>query len=87
MIKKTLIEFPCYFPIKIIGNNLPIFLEEMKQIAHTHFPNLAQDAISHKISKNSNYLSITVTVFAEDLDTLNAFYQAITKNPAVKMVL
>ena len=87
MTKKTLIEFPCYFPIKIIGNNSPFILEEIKQIVLTHFPNIGQDAISHKTSKNSNYLSITVTVFAENQDTLDAFYRAVTQNPEVKMVL
>lgn len=87
MTKTTLIEFPCYFPIKIIGNNSPVFLEEIRQIAVTHFPDIKEDALTHKMSKDSNYLAITITVFAENQDMLDAFYRAVTQHPEVKMVL
>ncbi|KTC89052.1 DUF493 domain-containing protein [Fluoribacter dumoffii] len=87
MTKTTLIEFPCYFPIKIIGSNSPVFLEEIWQMTITHFPNTEEDALTHKLSKDSNYLAITVTVFAENQDMLDAFYRAVTQHPEVKMVL
>lgn len=87
MTKTTLIEFPCFFPIKIIGSNSPDFLEEMRQISMSHFPNIEEDALTHKMSKDSNYLAITVTVYAENQEMLDAFYRAITQHPEVKMVL
>ncbi|MCW8407600.1 DUF493 domain-containing protein [Legionella sp. PATHC035] len=87
MKKTTLIEFPCYFPIKIIGNNSAVFFEEIKQITITHFPNIEDEALSHKMSKDSNYLAITVTVYAENQEMLDTFYRAVTQHPEVKMVL
>ena len=87
MDKTTLIEFPCHFPIKIIGNNSSVFLEEIRQMTLTYFPNIENDALTHKLSKDSNYLAITVTVFAENQDMLDVFYRAITQHPEVKMVL
>lgn len=87
MTKTTLIEFPCFFPIKIIGSNSPDFLEEMRQISMSHFPNIEEDALTHKMSKDSNYLAITVTVYAENQEMLDTFYRAITQHPEVKMVL
>lgn len=87
MTQTTLIEFPCYFPIKIIGKNTAFFLEEIRQITATHFPNLKQDDLTHKLSKDSNYLAITVTVYAENQDMLDTFYRAVTQHPEVKMVL
>ncbi|CAM2896719.1 putative lipoate regulatory protein YbeD [Legionella steigerwaltii] len=87
MTKTTFIEFPCYFPIKIIGNNSAFFLEEIRQITITHFPNIEEDALTHKMSKDSNYLAITITVYAENQEMLDTFYRAITKHPEVKMVL
>ncbi|KTC79686.1 MULTISPECIES: YbeD family protein [Legionella] len=87
MKKTTLIEFPCYFPIKIIGNNSPVFFEEIKHITITHFPNIEDEALTHKMSKDSNYLAITVTVYAENQEMLDAFYRAVTQHPEVKMVL
>lgn len=85
--KKTLIEFPCNFPIKIIGNNSLEFLQEIKLIAIKHFPMLKSDDLIHKTSQNSSYLSITVTVFAENQLMLDEFYREVTRHPDVKMVL
>lgn len=87
MTKETLIEFPCYFPIKIIGNNSTLFMEEIRKITLDHFPNTPQDALTQKMSKNSNYLAITVSVYVENQERLDAFYRAITQHPEVKMVL
>ena len=87
MTKTTLIEFPCHFPIKIMGNNTPKFLEEIREITLKHFPNIEHEKITHKPSKGNNYLAITVTVFAENQEMLDAFYQEITKHPDIKMVL
>lgn len=87
MTKTSLIEFPCDFPVKIIGTNSTIFLEEIKLIVSTHFPKLTEDAIKHKKSAQENFLAITVTVYAENQDMLDAFYRAVTQHPEVKMVL
>lgn len=87
MTKTTLIEFPCYFPIKIIGTNSAVFFEEIKKITLSHFPNIEPNALTHKLSKNSNYLAITATVYAENQELLDAFYNEIHQHPDVKMVL
>lgn len=36
MTKETLIEFPCLFPVKIIGIHSPTFIEEIKQTTIHH---------------------------------------------------
>lgn len=87
MTKTTLIEYPCHFPIKIIGINSPTFLEEIREITLRHFPTIEQEQFTHKISKGTNYLAITVTVYAENQEMLDAFYRDITKHPEIKMVL
>ena len=87
MTKTTLIEFPCAFPVKIIGVNTPLFIEEIKQITTRHFPEFEEKDFSQKLSQKNNFLAITVTVFAKNKADLDAFYQEITKNSQVKMVL
>lgn len=87
MTKTTLIEFPCHFPIKVMGTNSPAFLKEIREITLKHFPNIEQEKITHKMSKGNNYLAITVTVYAENQAMLDALYQEITKHPDIKMVL
>lgn len=87
MTKTTLIDFPCHFPIKVMGTNSPTFLEEIREITLKHFPNIEHEKITHKMSKGNNYLAITVTVYAENQEMLDAFYQDLTKHPDIKMVL
>ncbi len=87
MTKKTLIEFPCHFPIKVMGSNSPTFLKEIREITLKHFPDIEQEKITHKLSQGNNYLAITVTVYAQDQKMLDAFYQDVTKHPDIKMVL
>lgn len=87
MTETTLIEFPCHFPIKIIGTNSELFISEIKQIVINHFPAFEDNHITHKMSKKNNYLAITVIVYAESQKTLDALYKELTQHPDVKMVL
>lgn len=87
MTKTSLIEFPCDFPIKIIGTHSPLFIEEIRQITLKHFPSFSDTNLTHKPSQKNNYSAITVIVVAENQEMLDAFYQEINKHPNVKMVL
>lgn len=87
MTETTLIEFPCHFPIKIIGTNSELFISEIKQIVINHFPSFKNEHIAHKMSKKNNYLAITVIVYAESQKILDALYKELTQHPDVKMVL
>lgn len=87
MTNETLIDFPCLFPVKIIGTHSPTFIEEIKEITSRHFPDFEDSNLVHKPSTQNNYLAITVTVFAQNKILLDAFYQEVTKHPQVKMVL
>lgn len=87
MTKQTLMEFPCTFPIKVIGNHTPTFIDELKQISLKHFPDFNDNDLKQKISQKSNYLAITLSVYAENQQMLDAFYEKLIKLPDVKMVL
>jgi uncharacterized protein len=87
MTKTTLIEFPCLFPIKIIGINSQKFIDEIRQTTINHFPNFKEEHLTQKLSGKNNYLAITVTILAENQTILDDFYREITKNEHVKMVL
>lgn len=87
MTQKSLIEFPCEFPVKIIGIHSDLFIADIKKITKQHFSDFSEDKLRHKPSKKNNYLAITVTVFAQNQAMLDAFYQEITQHALVKMVL
>ena len=79
--------FPCDFPIKVIGIFTEHFLEEITVIVRAHFPKIANEQITHKLSKEKNYLAITVNVHATNKSELDELYQALTSHPNIKMVL
>lgn len=83
----SIIEFPCYFPIKIIGNNSESFLSDIKTIIDPFVIQPHQPEFSTKTSKNQLYLSITVTIYVENQLALDSIYRAVTQHPDIKMVL
>lgn len=88
MIKKnTLMEFPCVFPIKIIGIYSDTFLNEIKLIVIKHFQAFTDDDLTIKTSGHNKYLAITVNVLATNQVMLDEFYQEVTKHPNISMVL
>jgi len=85
--KKSLIEFPCHFPIKIIGTNSAAFAEEIRAITVKHFPDTPNSFIVSKESEKGNYLAMTVTIYTRSQEELDVFYLELTKHPDIKMVL
>lgn len=85
--KQSLIEFPCHFPIKVIGKKTENFLSEISDIARKHFPEILDEAISYQESQKANFLSITITVYVKDQPSLDALYRELTQHPDIKMVL
>ncbi|HBI21312.1 MAG TPA: hypothetical protein DDY37_01780 [Legionella sp.] len=80
-------DFPCRFPIKIIGLNSPSFVTDIENITRTHYPDIHIDSIRKQHSPKKNYIAMTVTVDAQDQATLDALYLELTKHPDIKMVL
>lgn len=87
MTKNTLIDFPCSFPIKIIGINSGEFIDEIVKVTKKHFPDFNRENLSEKVSQNASYLAVTVTVIADNQSMLDAYYQDIVKITGIKMVL
>ncbi|BCA95697.1 UPF0250 protein [Legionella antarctica] len=87
MTKSTAIEFPCLFPIKVIGTNSKVFLDEIRKITQNHYSGFQEEHLTHKVSQKNNYLAITITILAENQEMLDALYQELSKHPHVKMVL
>lgn len=87
MTKKSLLEFPCNFPIKIVGMYSEVFIAEAKEVICKHFPQHVAENMTLKPSKNNNYIALSILVLAQNQEMLDAFYTEISKHPLVKMVL
>jgi putative lipoic acid-binding regulatory protein len=85
--KESLIEYPCDFPIKVMGARVDGFAEAMAQVAKQFDPGFDPATIEMRPSKAGNYLSITLTIRATDREQLDNLYRALTGHPMVKVAL
>ena len=87
MNKETLLEFPCDFPLKIMGASVPAFAETIVAVVLKHAPDFDAASTEMRSSKAGTYLSLTCTVRAVSQQQLDALYRELTAHPMVKVVL
>jgi putative lipoic acid-binding regulatory protein len=87
MTKETLLEFPCDFPLKIMGANEVDFAQAIAAVVTKHAPDFDAATMEMRASKAGNYLSLTCTVRAVSQAQLDALYRELTSHPMVKVVL
>lgn len=81
------IEFPCSYPIKIMGPYQAGFRQQMVDIVRGYAPELMEEDIKERFSRNGNYVSITVTIQATGEDQLKALFQDLKSSGLVSLVL
>ncbi len=83
----TLLEFPCQFPIKIMGLRQDDFARTMIEIVLRHAPDFAVDSVEMRASSGGKYLSLTCTIRATSKPQLDNLYRELTAHPMVKVAL
>ena len=83
----SLIEFPCDFPIKVMGASVPGFAETIGAAVREIVPDFAPAGITQRQSTKSRYTALTVTVRATSRAQLDSVYMMLTSHPLVKIVL
>ena len=84
---ETLLEFPCEFPLKIMGATRDDFAQAIVEIVLRHAPDFDAARVEMRPSKAGNYLSLTCTIRATSKPQLDALYRELTAHPWVKIVL
>ena len=85
--RTTLLEFPCAFPLKIMGRREGALAQAVLEVVLRHDPDFDGASIEMRPSKAGNYLALTVTVTATSQAQLDALYMELTGHPLVLMVL
>lgn len=85
--RTTLLEFPCAFPIKIMGARVDDFAQTVLDVVLRHAPDFDAATMQMRPSSKGNYLSITCTVNATSQAQLDALYVELSSHPMVKVVL
>lgn len=83
----TLFEFPCQFPIKIMGESVPEFESRILEIVRSHAPDVSEDAVSTRPSSNGRYTAITVVIEAHSRAQLDSIYYDLTACELVSVAL
>ena len=85
--QETLIEFPCDFPIKVMGETHADFSKEMIRAIQSVITNFDASQIEMRGSSGGKYISLTCTVYVTSKLQLDDVYRALTAHPMVKFVL
>jgi putative lipoic acid-binding regulatory protein len=86
-VESSLIEYPCDFPIKIMGRTEPGFAQAIVDLVTRHAPDFDSSRVEMRVSKKNRYLSLTCTIRATSREQLDQLYRELCDHPAVVMVL
>ncbi len=81
------IEFPCEYPVKVMGKNVPEFSEVVLEIIRRHAPDLRDENVGFRPSRNNNYLAVNVIIYATGTQQLQALFDDLKASGLVYMVL
>ncbi len=80
-------NFPCIFPVKVMGANQEDFTSLVVEIIQKH-ASLAPDAvIASRTSRNGRFVSVTVHIQADSQDQLDRIYHELSAHERVLMML
>ncbi len=87
MSDESAIEFPCRFPIKMMGHDTPEFRATARALVEKHTGAVSDDAVQAALSRNGRFVSVTVTIVATSQEQLDSIYQDVTSHKDVLMAL
>jgi putative lipoic acid-binding regulatory protein len=79
-------EFPCVFPVKVMGANQANFERLVVSIIQKH-ARVTEDMTISRTSRNGRFVSITVHIQAENQAQLDAIYGELSAHERVLMML
>lgn len=84
---ESLLEFPCDFPIKVMGRKAAGFREVIVALVEAHAGTLDADRVSLRESRDGNFVALTIMLRAESQAQLDAIYSALSEHDQVLMAL
>jgi putative lipoic acid-binding regulatory protein len=85
--EQSLIQYPCRFPIKVMGANTAEFIQTMNALAQGFEPGFNDSHIEQRPSRAGNYMGLTLSIEVHNREQLDEIYRTLTKHPLVKYVL
>jgi putative lipoic acid-binding regulatory protein len=81
------IEFPCEYPIKVLGRSVPEFEEQVLDVFECHAPGFDRSRVTVRASSRGNFAALTVTITATGKPQLEALHRDLMQTGLVQMVI
>lgn len=85
--QESLIEFPCDFPVKVMGEMRDDFAEVIVAEIRKQLPDFGSSKVEMRASSSGRYISLTCTVHVTSRSQLDDIYRALSAHPLVKITL
>jgi putative lipoic acid-binding regulatory protein len=79
-------DFPCVFPVKVMGANQEDFEHLVLEIIRKH-ATVAEGVVSTRLSRGGRFISLTIRVNAESQEQLDKIYRELSAQERVLMML
>ncbi len=84
---ESLIEYPCLFPIKVMGAKVDGLVHAITTVAKALDPAFDASTIELRESKGGKYMGVTIHINATSRSQLDEVYRTLSTHPMVKVVL
>lgn len=81
------IEFPCDYPVKVMGENADDFVDLVVCIGRRHAPELDDGQVNVRTSRNDRWVSVTMTIRATGEPQLRALFEELKATGRTQLVL
>jgi putative lipoic acid-binding regulatory protein len=81
------LEFPCQFPIKVVGKATEDFEDFVVAIVRKHVGSEANIAVKSRLSRDENYVAVTCAFLADSREQIDALYTELSGHERILMVL
>lgn len=81
------IEFPCEYPIKVMGRQSVDFRAVVVDVMQKHAGEISDHQVSERASGKGTFVSITVTIVATGKPQIDAIFADLKATGRVQMVL
>lgn len=85
--QETLLEFPCDFPVKIMGRAEDDFEGLVFEIVSRHAPELEEHRLTVRASRDGTFIAVTATIVARSREQLDALYEELSAHERILMAL
>ena len=86
-VDKPLIDFPCEFPIKVMGEMQDTFAQTIIELIQGIVPTFSAAQVEMRASSAGKYISLTCTVHVVSQAQLDDIYRLVSAHPLVKFAL